>query len=128
LLNDMVFGRKKEAPAGGGQQQKKVRYFAVKAESILKNEISIDELAEPYVLISTRREKVGNIMYIVNALARQRGYKVNSFAVSRFFAYVIMEKTTTTTTAGSTAIPPAPPTTEEVVEEEESLAEEEEKE
>ena len=117
LATDMVFGRKKEE-AAAGQREKKVRYFAVKAESILKNEISIDALAEPYVLISARREKVGNIMYVVNLLAHRRGYKVNSFAVSRFFSYVIMEKTTTT---GSTEILPPPPTTEE-----ESLAEEEE--
>ncbi|MDQ3969042.1 MAG: hypothetical protein M3275_11690 [Thermoproteota archaeon] len=65
---------------------------------------------------------MGDIMYVVNLLARTRGYKVHSFAVSRFFSYVRVEKTTTTgTTTGSTEIPP-PPTTEE----EESLAEEEE--
>jgi hypothetical protein len=121
LATDIVFGRNKKEEAAG--QQKKVRYFAVKAESILKNEISIDALAEPYVLISARREKLGNIMYVVNLLARQRGYKINSFAVSRFFAYVIMEKTPTASTTGSTAIIP-PPTAEEEVEE--SLAEEEE--
>jgi hypothetical protein len=133
----MVFGKKKAQPPQQGAQQPppKKRYFAVKAESILKNEISIDQLAEPYALISSRRDKVGNIMYVVNLLARRRGYKINSFAVSRFFAYVIVEKTMTATTGGSsttaaTAIPP-PPTEEELtaideVGGEESLTEEEE--
>ena len=85
----MLFRKKKEQQPQAQPPTKK-RYFAVKAESILKNEISIDQLAEPYALISSRRDKVGNIMYVVNLLARRRGYKINSFAVSRFFAYVIV--------------------------------------
>jgi hypothetical protein len=120
-----MFGKKKQEQGAAGGQQQKVSYFAIKPESILKNEIPLDALAEPYVLIHARRQKLGEIMYVVNLLARRAGYKINSFSVSRFFAYVIVEKTTTTattspsTTAAAVVERPPPPTIESLEEEEE---------
>jgi hypothetical protein len=69
-----------------------MRYFAIKPESILKNQISLDALAEPYVLIHDKRHKMGEIMYAANILARRKGYKINSFSTARFYAYLIVEK------------------------------------
>jgi hypothetical protein len=73
-------------------QQTQMRYFAIKPDSILRNEISLDALAEPYVLIHDERQKMGQIMYAANILARRKGYRINSFSVARFYAYLIVEK------------------------------------
>lgn len=71
-------------------QQTQMRYFAIKPDSILRNEISLDALAEPYVLIHDKRQKMGQIMYAANILARRKGYRINSFSVARFYAYLIV--------------------------------------
>lgn len=36
-------------------QKDKTKYFSVKAKSILEKEISINELAEPYIIIESRK-------------------------------------------------------------------------
>ena len=101
----MVFGQKKKVlppyqpssqpqpqEPGIQEQQNKTKYFTIKAKSILENKISMDDLAEPYVIIEARREDMGEIGYVINILARLKGYKVVSFSTTRFFAYVIVEK------------------------------------
>jgi hypothetical protein len=54
---------------------------------------SIDQLAEPYLLIHAKRQNMGAIVHAANILARHpKGYKIHSFSMSRFYAYMIMEK------------------------------------
>jgi hypothetical protein len=74
------------------QSQNKTKYFTIQAKSILDKEISIDDLAEPYVIIESRKENMGEIGYVINILARQKGYRVVAFSMTRFFACVIVEK------------------------------------
>jgi hypothetical protein len=74
------------------EQKKETKYFTIKAKSILENKISLDELAEPYVIIMSRLNNIGEIGYVINILARIKGYRVVSFSTTRFFAYVIVEK------------------------------------
>jgi hypothetical protein len=45
-------------------QKDKTKYFSVKAKSILEKEISIDELAEPYIIIESRKQNIGEIGYM----------------------------------------------------------------
>lgn len=74
------------------EQKRETKYFSINAKSILENRISLDELAEPYVIITSRLNNIGEIGYVINILARLKGYRVVSFSTTRFFAYVIVEK------------------------------------
>src|SRR5215203_4934398 len=70
------------------EQKRETKYFSINTKSILENRISLDELAEPYVIISSRLNNIGEIGYVINILARLKGYRVVSFSTTRFFAYV----------------------------------------
>jgi hypothetical protein len=81
-----------QQPSKQPPQQPQMKYFAIKPDAILRNEISVDALAEPYVLIQDKRQKMGQMMYAANILARRKGYRINSLSVARFYAYLIVEK------------------------------------
>jgi hypothetical protein len=81
-------------PTQPQQQTQQMRYFSITPDLILKNQISsIDQLAEPYLLIHSKRQNAGAIVHAANILARHpKGYRIHSFTMSRFYAYMIMEK------------------------------------
>ena len=66
----------------------------VDADELVKGNYSLEHLDEPYIVVTSGRRSVVNLVYAMNFIANLKGYRLASFAVSEFFAYSIMEKKT----------------------------------
>jgi hypothetical protein len=85
----MFGGAKKKQP------KVKEKRGVINPDWILNGEVSLDELAEPYIIIESSRTSISKLSYVVNLFAREKGYRITSFAVTEFLAYAMMEKKTT---------------------------------
>jgi hypothetical protein len=94
-----MFGEKNKQP------KVKEKRGIINPDSILKGEITLDELAEPYVIMESSRSSMDKLSYCVNLFAREKGYRITSFDVTDYLAYAIMEKKTTTNGASSSSTP-----------------------
>jgi hypothetical protein len=81
-----MFGEKNKQP------KVKEKRGIINPDSILKGEITLDELAEPYVIMESSRSSMDKLSYCVNLF-------------TDYLAYAIMEKKTTTNGASSSSTP-----------------------
>jgi hypothetical protein len=64
------------------------------ADELVKGNYSLEYLDEPYIVVVSSRRSTVNLVYAMNLVAKEKGYRLASFAVSEVFAYTIMEKRT----------------------------------
>jgi hypothetical protein len=87
-----MFGaKKKKQPPAPPPPPPKITI--VDADDIMNGKGSLDEeLAEPYVMVQSKRVLMRNLIAVINSLAKEKGYKVTVFSVTDIFSYVILEK------------------------------------
>ena len=64
----------------------------IDADELVKGNVSIEYLAEPYILLVSGRRSMQNLAYAINLIAREKDYRVTHFSVTEFFGYVLMKK------------------------------------
>jgi hypothetical protein len=64
----------------------------VDADELVKGNVSIENLAEPYILVVSGRTSMQNLAYAMNLIATKKDYRITAFSVTEFFGYLIMEK------------------------------------
>jgi hypothetical protein len=68
------------------------RAGTVDAGELVKGNVSIEYLGEPYILVVSGRRSMQNLAYAMNLIARKKDYRITAVTVIEFFGYLILEK------------------------------------
>jgi hypothetical protein len=90
----MVFGKKKQPQQPIPPPPPTLKTSMVDADELMKGNISIEYLAEPFIIVQSGRTSMQKLVYAMNLISRDKDYRITDFSVTDWFAYVIMEKKT----------------------------------